>query len=274
MYRMPLNPSKAPLVDSHFHLFSAGVALQGARYVPAYDAEFPAWWGIANSVGVGRGVLVQPSFLGTDNSRLCAELKQHAGVLRGIAVIDPAATTEQLADLASCGVRGIRLNLAGGSHELNEWSDRPAIWDEICRLGWHVELHTDVGGLPHVLSQLPATLPVVVDHMAKPAATSAADETIALLKARARTSAVHVKLSGAYRLQGRDAGAVARMLLGELGPQSLLWGSDWPCTNHEELADYPSLLAPLYDWVGESAATMALTSNPAALYWLEHSYKQ
>ena len=134
-------------------------------------------------------------------------------------------------------------------------------------LGWHVELHTDVGALPHVLLQLPSGMPLVVDHMCKPAAASASDPTIAKLKARARTSPVHVKLSGAYRLHGKDAGTVARVLHDELGPQSLLWGSDWPCTNHEALANYPGLLGAVYDWVGLEAATQALINNPAALYW-------
>jgi predicted TIM-barrel fold metal-dependent hydrolase len=256
------------LIDSHFHLFSAGEAYPGARYVPPYEAAFQAWRDAARPVGVRRGVVVQPSFLGKDNTRLCAELRAHPDILRGVAVVAPACTADELRDLQSCGVRGIRLNLAGGSHELGAWRQATAVWDEIFRLGWHVELHTDVGRLPDVLAQLPAAMPLVVDHMAKPEAASASDPTIAMLKARARGSPVHVKLSGAYRLQGRDAGEVARSLHDELGPQSLLWGSDWPCTNHEARADYPRLLAGVYEWVGADAAELALTSNPEALYWV------
>ena len=256
-------------VDAHFHLFPAGEAAPGARYVPAYGADYETWWAAAGPVGVGRGVLVQPSFLGTDNTRLCAELRAHADTLRGIAVIDPGWTPDKLRQLASCGVRGIRLNLSGVSHELGAWRQAGAVWDEMGRLGWHLEVHTDIGGLPHVLAQLPAAIPLVVDHMGKPATVSASDPTIALLRARARHSPVHVKLSGAYRLQGLDAGAVARMLHDELGPESLLWGSDWPCTNHEELADYPKLLGSLYEWVGPQAATQALSTNPAAVYGMQ-----
>ena len=256
-------------VDAHFHLFPAGEAAPGARYVPPYAADYETWSAAAGAVGVRRGVLVQPSFLGTDNTRLCAELRAHADTLRGIAVIDPACTPDQLRQLASCGVRGIRLNLSGVSHELGAWRDAGAVWDEMDRLGWHLELHTDIGGLPYVLTQLPAMIPLVVDHMAKPATVSASDPTMALLRARARLSPVHVKLSGAYRLHGLDAGVVARMLHDELGPQSLLWGSDWPCTNHEELADYPKLLGSLYEWVGPQAATQALSTNPAAVYGMQ-----
>lgn len=261
--------SKNLLIDSHFHVFAAGEASPGARYVPAYDAGFHAWRAAASSAGVGRGVLVQPSFLGTDNTRLCAELREHAATLRGIAVIDPGWTPDQLRHLHSCGVRGIRLNLSGASHELRAWRHAAAIWDEMFRLGWHVEVHTDVGGLPYVLPQLPSAMPLVVDHMAKPVAASTSDATIAGLEARARRSPVHVKLSGAYRLGGQDAGTVARVLCDELGPHSLLWGSDWPCTNYEAFADYSKLLEAVYDWVGAKAAIQALTGNPAALYWRE-----
>src|SRR5690349_10269524 len=112
---MPRKSARNDLIDSHFHLFAAGQACLGARYVPAYDADFPEWWGAAHAVGVARGVLVQPSFLGADNSRLCAELSKHADTLRGIAVIAPDWSAGRLRELASCGVRGIRLNLSGAS---------------------------------------------------------------------------------------------------------------------------------------------------------------
>jgi predicted NAD/FAD-dependent oxidoreductase len=35
--------SKDLLVDTHFHVFAAGDACSGARYVPAYVAGFQAW---------------------------------------------------------------------------------------------------------------------------------------------------------------------------------------------------------------------------------------
>lgn len=267
MYLMPAPSSKPYRVDSHFHLFTAAESRAGARYVPGYDADFGAWHAAAAAAGIVRGVLVQPSFLGADNSRLCKELRAHPETLRGIAVIDPRCDAGRIRELASCGVRGIRLNLSGASHDVSEWKRASGVWDEMLSLGWHLELHTDVGALPGVLHQLPAAVPLVVDHMARPAAASPSDATIAMLAARARRHRVHVKLSGAYRLQGIDAGALARVLRDELGPHSLLWGSDWPCTNYEAFADYPRLLGALEGWVGPEATHLALTANPAALYW-------
>jgi predicted TIM-barrel fold metal-dependent hydrolase len=269
MYAMNSTASKLPRIDSHFHLFAAGQGQHGARYVPAYDATFDAWRTAAAAVGVGRGVLVQPSFLGTDNTRLCAELQAHPRQLRGVAVVAPDTPAGMLRELHGLGVRGIRLNLAGVSHDISAWEDAHALWDGLFKLGWHVEVHTDVGALPGVLARVPRSLAVVVDHMAKPAAALASDPSIAALRARAALAPVHVKLSGAYRLEGRDPGAVARVLLGELGERRLVWGSDWPCTNHEGEADCVRLLGDLLEWVGEDAATAALERNPAALYWGE-----
>lgn len=267
MYAMTFDLSKTA-VDTHFHVFAAHQAQPGARYTPAYNAPLSAWQAAAQPLGVARGVLVQTSFMGTDNSALLATLAQHPDTLRGIAVAAPTADLPTLAPLHAAGVRGLRLNLAGSAHAIPAWSAATALWDAVLALGWHLELHTDIGQLPGVLAQLPAALPLVIDHMGKPDAVTASDATVRALAARARQAPVHVKLSGAYRLGGRDAGALARLWLGELGPDCLLWGSDWPCTNHEALADYAALLAALADWLREDAAVMqALVGNPGRLYW-------
>ncbi|ABM39370.1 amidohydrolase family protein [Polaromonas naphthalenivorans] len=255
-------------VDTHFHVFRAGIAQAGARYAPAYDAPFSSWQANAQPLGVGRGVLVQTSFMGSDNTQLVAELERWPGVLRGVAVVGPEATLQTLQPLHRAGVRAIRLNLAGVSHALREWSKAAPLWDALALLGWHLELHTDIGRLPEVLAQLPGELPLVIDHMGKPEAISADDATVRALAERARRSNVHLKLSGAYRLGGLNPGELSRLWLGELGAGRLLWGSDWPCTNHESLADYPGLLNSLHEWLGDEAVIeTVLSTNPRRLYW-------
>lgn len=257
-------------VDAHFHVFRAGIAQAGARYAPAYDAPFTRWQAQARPLGVGRGVLVQTSFLGSDNTQLVTELARWPGILRGVAVVAPEATLQTLQPLHRAGVRGIRLNLAGASHALSPWSRAAPLWDALASLGWHLELHTDMGRLPEVLAQLPGEVPLVIDHMAKPEAISAHDATMRALSGRARRGQVHVKLSGAYRLGGLDAGKLSRLWLAELGADRLLWGSDWPCTNHEALADYPALLQSLRGWLGEAAVIeTVLSTNPQRLYWAD-----
>ena len=254
-------------VDSHFHVFDAGVGTPQARYVPRYAAPLSAWQSMSQPSGVTRGVLVQTSFLGVDNNRLVQELRAHPDRLRGVAVLAPNTDRSVLTALDAVGVRGLRLNLAHISHDISDWSRAHALWDAMMALGWHLELHTDVGALAGVLPGLPIALPLVIDHMGKPAHVSAADPSIAAMVRRAQLAPVHVKLSGAYRLDGRDPAALARLWMGELGSDRLLWGSDWPWTNHESQASYPALLDALRLWVGEEAAEAALAYNPLRLYW-------
>jgi len=188
-------------------------------------------------------------------------------VLRGVAVVAATADVEVLEALHAVGVRGLRLNLAGISHDIPEWTQAEAVWHTMRRLGWHLEVHTDQGALPKVLTQLPTDMPLVVDHMGKPTEAHAMDASMAALIARAKHVPTYVKLSGAYRLGGVDAVSLARVWLHELGPSALLWGSDWPCTNHEELASYPDLLASFQTWVGPEHLDQVLSHNPQRLYW-------
>jgi len=265
----PAEPDDGAAIDNHFHVFEAGQGVPGARYVPGYSATLAQWQACSQAAGVGRGVLVQTSFMGTDNRLLLQTLRAHPRTLRGVAVVSPTITTAQLAQLHDGGVRGIRLNLAGRSHEAGEWAAAQPLWDALGALGWHVEVHTDVGGLPQALAWLPAHLPLVLDHMAKPDRVSARDATVQAVLRRHRSSPVWVTLSGAYRLAGRPAAALARLWHAELGPDHLLWGSDWPCTNHEEQADYPRLAHSLQEWLPEADWRRVRVANPAALYGFE-----
>ena len=254
-------------VDTHFHVFNAGVAIAGARYVPQYSALLSDWMTQAQSVGVTRGVWVQPSFLGTDNRLMVEALKSHPDMLRGIAVVKPDVSLEELNTLHEVGVRGIRLNLAGISHDIPAWAQAHTLWEAMQSHGWHLEVHTDQGKLADVLSQLPSDVPLVVDHMAKPLHASADDPTLRALKARAMVSPVYVKLSGAYRLGKVDPGRLTALLLNELGPSALLWGSDWPCTNHEQSADFEKLMVQAHEWIPHEFIEQILVRNPSQLYW-------
>ena len=103
-----------PTIDTHAHVFHRGLKLApGRRYAPDYDAPLALYLEQLDRNGMSNGVLVQPSFLGTDNSYLVESLKTAGGRLRGIAVVDPSVTADELRALDRAGVVGIRLNLVG-----------------------------------------------------------------------------------------------------------------------------------------------------------------
>ncbi|NBW00202.1 MAG: amidohydrolase [Betaproteobacteria bacterium] len=255
-----------PLVDAHFHVFPLLAGITGARYVPTYSASLEQWRGVAQSCGITHGVLVQPSFLGTDNSLLLKALRSLPNCLRGVAVVAPHANKRELEAMHQAGVRGIRLNLSGRSHDYATWALHPETWDAVMSLGWHLELHTDTNGLPGVLKHVPSEIRVVIDHMARPASASLGDETIKSLRMR-RKRAVFVKLSAPYRLEGISASELAKVLLHELGPSALLWGSDWPFTNHESQVNYQMLFSALDKWLEGIYLDNILSANPQKLYF-------
>lgn len=259
-----LSPANtADAVDCHFHVFRAGVSASAdVRYVPAYDATLADWQRRAAQHALGRGVIVQTSFLGTDNSDLLAALAASPCRLRGVAALAPSTPATLIAELDAQGVRGIRFNLAGRT-DLPDDAHRRLI-ERIAEAGWHVELHTDPGGLAPVLASMPAEVTVVVDHFGRPAG----DDDLATWHAIEREAArLYVKLSAPYRLNGQNPAPLARRWRDLLGPDRLLWGSDWPCTNHESQAATAHRWTTLHDWLDDAdVVRRVMVDNPERLY--------
>lgn len=272
-----------PLVDTHFHVFDTGGAAPSARYRPAYAAGLDHWQATLGGLGDLYGVVVQTSFLGTDNSALLAALQDRPDRLRGVAVVDPSVTDPQLETLQAAGVRGIRLNLYGdpGWQRIATAPWR-GLFRRIDALGWHVELHTHNGDGGMVLARLDAALgdagtPVVLDHFGRPGSAGIADAIFAVATAVRARRPVWVKISAPYRLPSpqespqespHDWPALAQAWREIVGDDRLLWGSDWPWTNHEarvRLDECRSLAA----WQAKSDAALSAAlrwRNAAALY--------
>ncbi|MGN5354277.1 amidohydrolase family protein [Ralstonia sp. L16] len=244
-------PARITAIDTHAHVFERGLPLAGARrYAPTYDAPLSAYLAQLDAHGVSHGVLIQPSFLGVDNSYLLAALKQAPQRLRGVAVIDPAAPETLLTQMNAEGIVGIRLNLIGAADPQLKSPVWQAALARLHTLGWHVELHVDARRLPALLQPLlEAQVNVVVDHFGRPdPALGVDDPGFAALLAAGRSRRVWVKISGAYRngANGRgEAIAQAAMprLKEALGLDRLVWGSDWPHTQFESQINYDKMWA-------------------------------
>ena len=63
--------------------------------------------------GLSHGVLVQPSFLGTDNRYLLEALRGCPQRLRGVVMLEPTVSDAELQAMDALGVCGMRLNLVG-----------------------------------------------------------------------------------------------------------------------------------------------------------------
>ena len=233
-----------PVIDTHAHVFHRGLKLApGRRYAPDYDAPLSLYLEQLDQNGTSNGVLVQPSFLGTDNSYLVDCLKQVGGRLRGIAVVDPAVSADELRSLDRAGVVGIRLNLVGQPlPELasDEWKRLLA---DVKAMGWQVEIQRNAADLavlvPHLLDHGVA---VVLDHYALPdPKLGVADPGFQSVLGLGATGNVWVKISAPYRNGPAGEGFAKEaypLLRSAYGLDRLLWGSDWPHTQFEATQTY------------------------------------
>jgi predicted TIM-barrel fold metal-dependent hydrolase len=121
------------IVDSHFHAWPADAALAADRgYVPAATKTIDEALAVQARHGVTHGVMIQPSFLGTDNSYMLECLKAWPDRLRATVVVEPDIGFGALEAMDSLGVVGFRLNLHSAKtmpnytsphyHRLYEWA--------------------------------------------------------------------------------------------------------------------------------------------------------
>jgi len=233
-----------PTIDTHAHVFHRGLKLApGRRYAPDYDAPLALYLEQLDRNGMSNGVLVQPSFLGTDNSYLVECLKTAGGRLRGIAVVEPAVTADELGALDRAGVTGIRLNLVGQplpDLAAGEWK---ALLGTVKSMGWQVEVQRNASDLALLAPRLlDHGVTVVLDHYALPdPKLGVGDPGFQSVLKLGPTRNVWVKISAPYRngAAGESFARAAYPLLREAyGLDRLLWGSDWPHTQFEASQDY------------------------------------
>ncbi len=255
------SPIPGAAVDTHAHVFHQGLALANTRrHTPDYDATLAEYLGLLDAHGMSHGVLVQPSFLGTDNSHLVEALRAAPARLRGVAVVAQDAAESELQALADAGVVGIRLNLFG----LDTPDLRTPAWQALLArvnaLGWHVEVHLQAARLDGVLpALLAAGCRIVVDHFGRPEpALGVSDAGFQYLLRQADSGRIWVKLAAPYRNWAAQACAASgrlatQQLLDAYTPERLMWGSDWPHTEHRHLASYSAATQWLDAWIDDPA---------------------
>jgi predicted TIM-barrel fold metal-dependent hydrolase len=189
-------------VDTHAHVFSTSLPLAvERRYAPDYDAPLKAYLKLLDAHDIGNAVLVQPSFLGTDNSCLLRALAETQGRIKGVAVVSPDVTREELSTLRMAGVAGIRLNLMQQTRPDLGDARYTNLWRWLGELGYHVELHREAADIaPLIQFLLDTGLPVVVDHFGRPHPQQGTnDPGFQNLLRFCSAGRVWVKISGAYR---------------------------------------------------------------------------
>ncbi|HDX8603015.1 TPA: amidohydrolase family protein [Klebsiella oxytoca] len=240
--------------DTHAHVFTTGLPLaEHCRYVPEYDATPAQYLAQLDRHHIDKAILIQPSFLGTDNSYMLEAIRQSPDRFYGVAVIDPDTPLCAMETLKQQGIIGVRLNLIG--QELPDLT--MPVWQQHLRhinaLGWHIELHRPAADLVPLLGVLlAADVKIVIDHFGLPAGKDNDPGFIYLLK-YAETGKIWVKISASYRNGSSqkptdNTEMLMPLLLKHFGAERLLWGSDWPHTRYEDRMTYTKAIDEIYHW--------------------------
>ena len=259
--------------DCHVHVFDASAPVRPGHYLPGHwplqDIEQ-----LAQAHGVGHLVLVQPSVYGTDNSVMLRALQASPGRHRGVAVLDPAITDDDMDRLHAAGVRGVRFNLVSPAGHSGD------VADSLLRLaprlhtrGWHVQWYVPAEQLPRLVPwQARTGLRFVLDHLAGLGADGAGHHAAWAAAQALADAGAWIKLSGWYRLQAPAPYAQLhpniRRAAALFGPRTV-WGSDWPHTSFapDQLPPYESTLAPVRACLDTARFNALLHQQARELYF-------
>lgn len=270
--------------DTHFHIFGPPEKFPFAatrQYTPP-AAPLEHYLNLLAVIGIDRGVVVQPSVHGLDNSVTLDAIEKGGGRFRGVARVDDNTTRSELRRLHERGIRGVRFNLLDrpkGNVALDVF-DR--VVDRIGEFGWSVDLHIDPKNLLEQEKRI-RSLPtaVVFDHIARVNPAEGLNQpAFQLLLDLLKNDRFWVKVSGAdkicktgvYSYRGLSYFEVvpfARAVI-QAASNRVIWGSDWPHSNifvpgrtpnDGDLLDLLAHCAP-----EDKIRQKILVDNPAALY--------
>ena len=260
-------------IDTHAHIFNTDLPMaEHRRYAPDYDALPETFLTLLAAHGLSHGVLVQPSFLGTNNQFMLSVLKNHPQRLKGIAVVDPTINDLELDELNDAGVVGIRLNLI--KKPLEDYTS--PLWRRFFRKlekrGWSVEIQREISDLAELLPAiLESGVDVIVDHFGR--TLEGIQPSIPSHKAflsLLNDAPIWTKISAAYRCDAniKDAQTMLTTLRDAYGhPDRLLWGSDWPHTQFESQTNYSDQYSMMHALLpDEDERHRVLIHNPAKLF--------
>lgn len=264
-------------IDAHCHVFGPAAHFPfsaKAKYLPQ-DAGPDMLFALRDRLGFDRNVIVQASCHGTDNAATLDAIARSDGKARGVAVVDPAISQEELARLHDGGIRGIRFNFL---KRLVDDAPKDKFLEVAARLpaGWHVVVYFEADILAELRPFLDAIpVPLVIDHMGRPDVSQGPDgpDMLAFRALLASRDDVWFKATCPDRLDPSGppwddfARSVAPLVADY--PDRALWGTDWP---HPNMQDAIPDDGALVDMIPRIAPTRELqhkllVDNPVRLYW-------
>jgi 2-pyrone-4,6-dicarboxylate lactonase len=282
--RPPRRDGRAPRIrvpagacDTHFHIYEDGVAYRAKRRYTPVDAGLDRYRATAARLGLARGVIVTGSAL-LDNEPTLAAIAAAKGAFKGLALVQPEITDNELEHLAAGGMTGFRISTRSVGGMGPEHLIRLAA--RVKDLGWHVEIHlrdaAEVIDLLPVLGRLP--IPHSLDSIANlgPADLPGTAAFDAVARHLRDCEDAWLNIYGVYNASRAGPPGYADLVvpvaaLVAARPDRIIWGLNWPHPTFDgEVPDDADVL----DFVGavapdENIQKLVLADNPARLYGFE-----
>ena len=278
------NPSKptyvvpADAVDAHCHVFGPAAEFPFAperKYTPC-DASKQQLFDLRDHLGLSRNVIVQATCHGKNNDAMVDALRAAGDLTRGVAMVGPDITDDELRKLDEAGVRGVRFNFLKRLVDATPREVFMEIAERVVKIGWHCVVYfesQDLEDLQPFLTSLPGT--IVVDHMGRPNVAKPLDDPhftrfMNLMSVHAN---FWVKVSCPERLSVdgppyNDVVPFARTLVDNFTDR-VLWGTDWPHPNMKSHVPDEGHLIDIIPKIADSPEKQQalLVDNPTRLYW-------
>ncbi len=279
----PRKPKRMPpplSCDCQFHILG-DVEKYPPRPNAAYvmpTAVWPAAQHMHKTLGIERGVIVQPTTYGLNHSVTLDALKMAGPNYKGCAigmVLLQKGNERLVQQLADGGIGGVRFNFMKRLNMMPDPADFNRAIDQLRELGWYAKMQPDMNGIVDSvgLYENIEDVPIVIDHMARAdVSLGIKDPSVQKVLEMLKKGNFWIMLSNGYRISKTehpwsDVRALARIYI-EAAPDRVIWSSDWP----HPLAKKPSpndtdLLELLYSYTdSEEELQKILVDNPAKLF--------
>jgi 2-pyrone-4,6-dicarboxylate lactonase len=283
-HHAPSKPKFVPpegAIDAHCHVFGPMDQFPfsaKAKYLPE-DAGADQLFALRDHLEFSRNIIVQASCHGTDNAATLHAIARSEGRARGVAVVDPRISADELHALHEGGIRGVRFNFL---KRLVDDAPKDKFLEVAARLpeGWHVVIYFEADILPEMRDFIQALpVPVVVDHMGRPDVSQGPNgaDMVAFRGLLDSREDIWFKATCPDRLD--PCGDPWADFVNAVAPlvsdyqDRVLWGTDWPHPNMETNIPDDGHLVDIIPRIAQTQTLQhkLLVANPMRLYWPEEA---
>jgi 2-pyrone-4,6-dicarboxylate lactonase len=280
--RNPKTPKlKLPVgaVDTHIHLFGPASKYPfhpSSRYV-SEDVLPEHNIALQDALGLGMSIIISGGGYGSSYQHLADVLREYPDRFRGVALLPPQTTRDEIAMLDRLGVRGARFVSPQHGAHFPQLASSQELIERIRESGWHIQFYPHRTDLPDFKERLLSLgSNIVLDHFAHIPADGGIDQpAFRCLLEMLESGRVWVKLSGPMRCTQEEPPypsitPMAKALVRH-APDRLVWGSDWPHVNMtgRTMPNDGDLIDLLAEWVPDAVTRKKImVDNPAKLYRL------